>query len=158
MKRLAAFGLCVALCISLTACRFVDLEPEEFLQKLEEAAQWLGQTQLTRDENLLGTRTTSDGDSFVGQYTADCTEATGRDVVFGGASTQARTIRVYGVIETEAGEAKVQIRRNATVEEYEPDEHGGLELVLDLSGGGNYIMVCYDSFSGTVELHAEYLE
>ncbi len=32
MKRLAAFGLCVALCISLTACRFVDLEPEEFLQ------------------------------------------------------------------------------------------------------------------------------
>ena len=62
------------------------------------------------------------------------------------------------MIETEAGEAKVRIRRNATVEEYEPDEHGGLELVLDLSGGGNYIMVCYDSFSGTVELHAEYLE
>ncbi len=93
----------------------------------------------------------------MGQYTADCTEATGRDVVFGGASTQARTIRVYGVIETEAGEAKVRIRRNATVEEYGPDEHGGLELVLDLSGGGNYIMVCYDSFSGTVELHAEYL-
>ena len=41
MKRLAAFGLCVALCISLTACRFVDLEPEEFLHKLEGAAQWL---------------------------------------------------------------------------------------------------------------------
>ena len=34
MKRLAAFGLCVALCISLTACRFVDLEPEELVEVL----------------------------------------------------------------------------------------------------------------------------
>ena len=83
---------------------------------------------------------------------------TGRDVVFGGASIHNRDLFLSGHIETESGNATVRIRMNSEVVELEPDADGYFETTLKLDNGGNYIMVVYEDFSGTVEMNSEYLD
>ena len=73
-------------------------------------------------------------------------------MVFGGGSIETRRLQVYGRILAEEGQATVRIRMNEEVVELEVDEEGRFETELRLKSGGNYIMVDYEEFSGTVEL------
>lgn len=115
-------------------------------------------SQVTDDDDLIGQRLLIDNDSYVGEYTAECSHMTGRDVVFGGASIHNRDLFLSGHIETESGNATVRIRMNSEVVELEPDADGYFETTLKLNNGGNYIMVVYEDFSGTVEMNSEYLD
>ena len=83
---------------------------------------------------------------------------TGRDVVFGGASIHNRDLFLSGHIETESGNATVCIRMNSEVVELAPDADGHFETTLKLNNGGNYIMVVYEDFTGTMEMNSEYFE
>ncbi|MCI9338594.1 MAG: hypothetical protein HFH93_13860 [Lachnospiraceae bacterium] len=145
----AAIVCCMVL--SLTACGFGGANAWEWLTVADNVAGVLGASQITADEDLLGERVCHD-EAYVGDYEARCLDTTGRDVIFGGGSIEPRRLQVYGRIRTEAGEAAVRIRMNDEVVTLETDEEGYFETELRLKSGGNYIMVDYEAFSGTVEL------
>lgn len=157
MKKLSVLVFLIVLFFAFhlyTEQKFEQDSPMGMMERLEILTGKLGKTQLTDDEDLLGTRTlTEEDDSYVGKYVADCAETTGRDVVFGGASTNAREMVLTGNVTVDAGEATIRIRMNDEVTELEPKEDGSLEMDLPFESGGNYIMVDYDAFSGTVELN-----
>ena len=158
MKHTTIFLLLTVLLLSLNGCKFNYMEPEEMKEFLDGVVEDIGDSQVTDDDDLIGARLLVDDDSYVGEYTAECSHMTGRDVVFGGASIHNRDLFLSGHIETESGNATVRIRMNSEVVELEPDADGYFETTLKLNNGGNYIMVVYEDFSGTVEMNSEYLD
>ena len=158
MKHTIIFLLLTVLLLSLTGCRSDFVEPEAMKEFLDGVVENIGDSQITDDDDLIGARLLVDDDSYVGEYTAECSHMTGRDVVFGGASIHNRGLFLSGHIETESGNATVRIRMNSEVVELEPDIDGHFETTLKLDNGGNYIMVIYDDFSGVVEMNSEYLD
>ena len=152
MKKIIAFVLLLCMALSFTGCQFNYEKPSEMLEKFEGWAENLGQSQITEDGDLIGERILSE-DAYAGRYCADGEDETGKDVVFGGASVEKRQLKVYG---TESGKATVRIRQNWDVTEVETDEDGNFETNLSLDNGGNYIMVNYEDFTGSIELYSEY--
>ena len=99
----------------------------------------------------------SDGTGSSGYFSPNifpCTSINEKDVVFGGASIEPRRIQVYGQILTDRGRAAVRIRMNDEVMVLETDGEGRFEAEIHLGSGGNYIMVDYEDFSGTVRLNS----
>ena len=158
MKHTIIFLLLTVLLLSLIGCRSNFMEPEAMHEFLDGVVENIGDSQITDDDDLIGTRLMVDDDCYVGEYTAECNHMTGRDVVFGGASIHNRDLFLSGHIETESGNATVRIRMNSEVVELEPDADGYFETTLKLNNGGNYIMVVNEDFSGTVEMNSEYLD
>lgn len=134
------------------------MEPEAMQEFLDGVVENIGDSQITDDDDLIGARLLVDDDSYVGEYTAECSHMTGRDVVFGGASIHNRDLFLSGHIETESGNATVRIRMNSEVIELEPDNDGYFETTLKLDNGGNYIMVIYEDFSGMLKMTCEYMD
>ena len=155
MKKIIAFVLLLCMALSFTGCQFNYEKPSEMLEKFEGWAENLGQSQITEDGDLIGERILSE-DSYAGRYCADGEDEIGKDVVFGGASIEKRQLKVYGTITTESGKATVRIRQNWDVTEVETDEDGNFETNLSLDNGGNYIMVNYEDFTGSIEMYSEY--
>ena len=75
----------------LTACGIRNMEAETCLEFLEGLAANLGASQITGDGDLMGERVCG-GDAYTGSYLAECNGGTGRDVIFGGGSTESRKI------------------------------------------------------------------
>ena len=128
---------------------------QEFLDGVVEN---IGDNQITDDDDLIDARLLVDDDSYVGEYTAECSHMTGRDVVFGGASIHNRALFLSSHIDAESGKATVRIRMNSEVIELEPDADGYFETTLKLDNGGNYIMVIYEDFSGMLKMTCEYMD
>ena len=158
MKHAIIFLFLTSLLLSLNGCKFNYMEPEEMKAFLDGVVENIGDSQITDDDDLIGARLLVDDNSYVGEYTAESSHMTGRDVVFGGASIHNRDLFLSGHIETESGNTTVRIRMNSEVVELEPDADGYFETTLKLDNGGNYIMVIYDDFSGVVEMNSEYLD
>ena len=158
MKHTIIFLLLTSLLLSLNGCKFNYMEPEEMKEFLDGVVEDIGDNQITDDDDLIGARLLADDDSYVGEYTAECSHMTGRDVVFGGASIHNRDLFLSGHIETESGNATVRIRMNSEVIELEPDADGYFETTLKLDNGGNYIMVIYEDFSGMLKMTCEYMD
>ena len=158
MKHTTIFLLLTVLLLSLTGCRSDFMEPEAMQDFLDGVVENIGDSQITDDDDLIGARLLVDDDSYVGEYTAECSHMTGRDVVFGGASIHNRYLFLSGHIETESGNATVRIRMNSEVVELEPDADGYFETTLKLDNGGNYIMVIYEDFSGMLKMTCEYMD
>lgn len=151
MKKWRKAAILCCMVFPLTACGFHRVNSWEWLEIMDNVAGVLGASQITGDEELFGERVCHD-DAYVGSYMAQCQGGTGKDVVFGGGSIETRRLQVYGRILTEAGQATVRIRMNEEVVSLETDEEGRFETELRLKSGGNYIMVDYEDFTGTVEL------
>lgn len=158
MKHTIIFLLLTSLLLSLNGCKFNYMEPEEMKEFLDGVVENIGDNQITDDDDLIGARLLVDDDSYVGEYTAECSHMTCRDVVFGGASIHNRDLFLSGHIETESGNATVRIRMNSEVVELEPDADGYFETTLKLDNGGNYIMVIYEDFSGMLKMTCEYMD
>ena len=153
-----AISLALVLCAvvyQLTGCRALPVGQEGLLGLADDLAGRLGASQITGDGNLIGERLLGE-DAYTGRYLAECAGDTGKDVVFGGASLEERKLYVCGCILAESGKAVIRIRMNEDVTELEPDDDGFFETKLSLGSGGNYIMVQYQDFTGTVELTAGY--
>ena len=158
MKHLFLFFLMAGLLLGMTGCDLKDMEPEEMQDFLDGVVEDIGNSQITGDADLIGIRMLNENsDAYTGEYTTECEAVTGRDVVFGGASIHNRDLFLSGSIDAESGKATVRIRLNEEVIELEPDADGHFETTLKLDNGGNYIMVVYEDFSGTVEMNSEYL-
>lgn len=134
------------------------MEPETMQEFLDGVVENIGDNQITDDDDLIGARLLVDDDSYVGEYTAECSHMTGRDVVFGGASIHNRALFLSSHINAESGKATVRIRMNSEVIELEPDADGYFETTLKLDNGGNYIMVIYEDFSGMLKMTCEYMD
>lgn len=151
MKHLITYLLLAGMLLGLTGCRLNDVE------YLNGIVAEIGYSQITDDKDLIGTRVlTGSADPYAGEYTAECESVTGRDVVFGGASIHNRELFLSGTVQAESGNATVRIRLNKDVFELEPDADGYFEATLKLDNGGNYILVVYKDFSGSIELTCEY--
>lgn len=134
------------------------MEPETMQEFLDGVVENIGDNQITDDDDLIDARLLVDDDSYVGEYTAECSHMTGRDVVFGGASIHNRALFLSSHIDAESGKATVRIRMNSEVIELEPDADGYFETTLKLDNGGNYIMVIYEDFSGMLKMTCEYMD
>ncbi len=155
MRRFILVCLTGCLLLHLTACHLEHVSPEQVLDSMEYVVSGLGSTQITKDNKLSGSRTLGE-DAYVGTYEACCSGITHRDVIFGGASIQNRNLKVSGDIVTASGSATIRIRLGEEVKELSCDDNGHFEVTLSLCGGGNYIMVEYQSFTGEVNLTSEY--
>lgn len=77
-------------------------------------------------------------------------------MVFGGASVKDRKIKLKVKILTESGAVSLRVRTGSDVKEYSVDENGIIEKTFDFDSGGNYAMIIYNNFTGTVEMTSEY--
>lgn len=156
MKRILLISLLLLTALSLAACDWADSTPEGMHGFLDDVAGFFGRSQITDDDELIGKRKTAD-DAYTGSYTAECKGSTGRDVVFGGGSILNKTLSLEGQIMTESGSAVVRIRMNDVIIELEPDNDGRFDTELHILSGGNYIMIDYSDFAGSVELRGKYV-
>lgn len=152
MKRIFLAATVFCFLITLCAC---GMEAKDLYSALDGLVEDLGDSQITRDQELIGVRTLA-GDPYTGSYQASCTGDTGRDVIFGGASVGSRKLYVHGTIQAEDGQADVRIRLNREIQPLSVSENGSFQTVLELESGGNYIMIDYHGFTGKVKLMAEY--
>lgn len=157
MKYLITMSLLVCVLFCLTGCRLNYMEPEEVATYLDGIVGKIGDSQITEDDDLIGQRDLSD-DAYCGNYIADCNNQTGRDVIFGGASTHERVLLCYGSVQADAGTVELRIRLNDEVTILQTDEAGNFETELHLKSGGNYIIIDYSDFSGSIEMCCEYIE
>ena len=156
VKRTLLILLLILTVLSLTACDWADSTPEGMYGFLDDIAGFFGSSQITDDDELIGTRKLAD-DTYTGAYTSDCAGITGRDVIFGGGSILNKTLSIEGQIRTESGSAVIRIRMNDEIIELEPDSDGCFDTELNIHSGGNYIMIDYSDFAGSVELHSKYV-
>lgn len=156
MKRVAAVILSLCLSACLSGCQLFHMEPQERLSFLNGIVENVGRAQLTEDRNLIGERTAYADNLYTGEYRADCRRANGQDVVFGGTSLLEQKLVLKGRIRTTSGRAEIRIHMNGDVVQPSIGEDGSFHMELDFQGGGNYIMVSYDQFEGTVEMTAAY--
>lgn len=156
MKRIAALVLSLLIIFSFSACSS-DFDAEEAVGRFDSFAEQLGGSQITSDEKLIGKRKYAGNDRYTGSYIAECDNADGRDVIFGGASVKERKIKLAVNSITASGSFKIRVRLGSETEEYTVEGTGGFVKELYFNGGGNYIMIDYESFNGKVELSAEYI-
>lgn len=150
MKHTACFLTLIALLFVLcSCCPLEEMDTGELLKKYDAAAAFLGNSQITPRRCLIGFRVAG-GDSYTGSYRSECSLESGRDVVFGGASIWERRLLISGRILSSNGKACIRIRLGADVQVLTPNKEGEFQTVLSLQGGGNYIMVDYENFTGAV--------
>ena len=156
MKRLIISILCIVMVLSFAGCS--GNWKDNAVAGWDNLANSLSKSQITKDDDLIGERTLSDDDYYTGSYTAECSNADGRDVIFGGASVYDKKLKVTAKVETTSGKATFRIRLGSEVEEHTADEEGNLDLELELESGNIYIMIDYSDFSGSVELFCKHVE
>lgn len=156
MKILLVISLIICVILLVAGCQWKAGPSGGIYEGLDNLAGNLGSSQITKDDDLIGTRSCAT-DSYAGSYHAECTGQTGRDVIFGGASIEDRVLYCSGKISTESGDACVRIRLNQEVYLRPLDPEGCFETELHLRSGGNYVMIDFTDFVGTVEMTCEYL-
>lgn len=155
MRRVISGVVVLCMMFQLTACGFPFGNPKQFTDTLEDLAGVIGSSQITSEDHLIGERLYGE-DAYTGRYLAECDGSTGRDVVFGGASIESRKLYLCGYVQAYSGKAAIRIRMNWDVVEMEPDEDGYFEAELDLESGGNYVIIKFEDFTGTVDLTSGY--
>lgn len=155
MKKLLA--IFIAAVIILSAVEVVRKpSAQQIVDDFDSIVHVISLTQITRNLKLLGKRDFIDKDTYIGSYSSSCISENGRDVVFGGASVKDRKIKLKVKILKESGGASIRVRTNSYVEDYSVDENGNFEKTFDFDSGGNYAMIIYNNFTGTVEMTSEY--
>lgn len=146
--------------VAVLLLAFVEIKrkpsAEQIVNDFDGAIHIISLTQITSDKKLIGKRSFVDKDTYIGAYFSSCISENGRDVVFGGASIKDRKINLKVKILTESGAASLRVRTGSDVKEYSVDENGIIEKTFDFNGGGNYAMIIYNNFTGTVEMTSEY--
>lgn len=155
MKKMISLLLILCLLFGFAACQKKEPDPQKVLNVYEKFVEACGKTQVSEDKKLQGERHLSE-DAYVGSYLATCEKANGREVIFGGGSLKERTVFLHGTLKTQSGKATLSVRLGEKKQEIPVNEDGSFETVLEMQGGGNYIMLDYADFNGTVTLYADY--
>lgn len=155
MKKLLAIFIAAVVLLSVVE---VVRKPsaQQIVDDFDSIVHIISLTQITRNSKLIGKRENVGKDTYIGSYSSSCISEYGRDVVFGGASVKDRKIKLKVRILKESGGASIRVRTNSYVEDYSVDENGNFEKTFDFDGGGNYAMIIYNNFTGTVDMTSEY--
>ncbi len=154
MKKFAAFAVVVVLLIAVSGCRMLEFSKQSILESYDNALSSLGRYCLTEDECLSGSRSFA-GDDYTGSYVAQYHGQSGREVVFGGTSIEERSLRISGRVVVSQGSAELCVRLGTAVVLLEPGQDGCFDSEVRLTGGSNYVVLDYESFTGSVELAVE---
>ena len=154
MKRLFVVLLCIVMPLTFAGCS--GNWTDNAVAGWDNLTNALSRSRITKDDDLIGKRTLTGDDYYTGSYTADCENADGRDVVFGGASVYEKKLKVTAKVEETSGTATFRICIGTEVEEHTADKNGNLEMDLELESGNIYVMIDYSEFSGNVEMSCEY--
>lgn len=154
MKKFSAVFLTVALMFWLTACS--SQFDSGIYSWLEKTAAALGRSQITSDSELIGERFV-ETDSFTGEYTAQCRDDSGRDVIFGGGRIRSGKLFVSGKICVTQGSVTICARINQEKIKIPLEADGSFSVTLNLESGGNYVMIDYDDFTGSAKLSSAYM-
>lgn len=157
MKRILSLLLPFSLVFGFSACQKKPVDPQKIVNTYEKFIEACGRTQVSDDKKLVGKRTLKK-DAYSGSYLATCQDKSGREVPFGGGSLKERKIQVHGTIQTQGGKCSVWVRLGEEKKELPLDENGNFHALLEMEGGGNYIILEYEDFKGTVKLYADYAE
>ena len=155
MKKVITGTLLICVLTVLSGCSAWNNSSDgiKIIEQVEDWTETLGKKQITKDSDLCGKRILEQaGDYYSGSYNAQIEQITGRDVVFGGAGTEERTIICSGNIDRESGSIEIRVRMNEEVVYISPNENGHFEKEFSFESGGNYIMVDYEDFTGSIEL------
>lgn len=153
MKKLLIILLALSMIFAMCSCNY--FERAELLEKYKAIVDTLGKSQLTSDKLLSGARQYGE-DCYTGFYSAHCSEREGREVIFGGASIDERTIYISGWIITDSGRAQLRVRQNDCVYIINPNDCGFFSSALNLESGGNFIMFEFEDFTGTICFTSSY--
>lgn len=156
MKKVIVGILIICVLGALWGCADRNNNSDDGNKVMEQLSEWtenLGKKQITKDSDLCGERILEqEGDYYSGSYNAQAEQMTGCEVVFGGAGMEERTIICSGNIDRETGSIKIRVRMNEEVVYISPDENGHFKKEFPFESGGNYIMVDYEDFTGSIEL------
>lgn len=155
--RFRQFAL-ILLCTAVVCCGGCSDVKDTLLSGYEHAVSAFGSLSRTQNANLIGTRT--DGtDDYTGAYAASCQCARGRDVVFGGCSTQTHHLKITGTVKTKTGIVRIFVRNGSEEEQYlTPDAEGNLQAEIINNGGDCYLLIDYADFTGIVTICSETTE
>lgn len=118
MKRAVSVLLMLALTVSLTACMSCEnLRFKRVDRCFDDLRGVFKMSDVTSSAELIGRRKNRNGNWFIGSYTAQCENETGRDTVFGGVSARDRRIKVKAHIKNRDGQ-----RGHSTENERKGDE------------------------------------
>lgn len=156
MKKILAVFMALCMMFTFGGCRS-RFDVQKAVNLYDHVLEQFGRFMLTRDGKLIGEREFAD-DRYTGTYSANCDGADRKEVVFGGTSVKERKIKLTAFVFTESGAAVIRVRMGERSKVLNVDENGCFEKELVLNGGGNYIMIDYDDFTGIVVLYSEYIE
>lgn len=144
---------CLFLIAGIAFFRFA--EPADIVDGFSNVVEFLGKTQLTSEYKLIGERY-DETDDYTGCYKCSADDETGQDVIYGGCSISDIDLKIKGRVETDSGNVNIRIRCGADVYEIDIDENGLFEDRIEFDGGGSYVMIQYEHFSGNIDLKTEY--
>ena len=155
MKRAAAVLLTLALMLSLTACMSRgSMQLKRADRYFDDLRGAFKMSDVTNSARLIGKRENNGKDWFTGSYTAQCENETGRDTVFGGASSARQADKVKAYIKTESGSIghpPENERKSARIYAATPTaDSSSIFKRRQL-----YIMIDFDRFTGTVQMTAD---
>lgn len=153
IKSIIRILFCLFLIAGIAFFRFA--EPENIVDGFSNVVEFLGKTQLTSEYKLIGERY-DEKDDYTGCYKCSADDETGQDVIYGGCSISDIDLKIKGRVETDLGNAKICIRCGSDTYEIKTDENGFFEDRIEFDGGGSYVMIQYEHFSGNIDLKTEY--
>lgn len=155
MKKIALVVLVICVLLGVSVYTIENISPSTILNTYEKVVESCGRTQVSDDKDLIGKRTLKE-DAYVGTYIANCANENGREVIFGGGSLKERKVKVHGTIKTESGKATLSVRIGENKNTVTTDDNGDFTILLDMDGGGNYVILDYEDFTGSINLYSDY--
>ncbi len=144
---------CLFLIAGIAFFRFA--EPENIVDGFSNIVEFLGKTQLTSKHKLIGERY-DEKDDYTGCYKCTADDETGQDVIYGGCSISDIDLKIKGRVETASGNVNISVRSGSDTYEIKTDENGFFEDKIEFDGGGSYVIIQYEHFSGNIDLKTEY--
>ena len=149
-KKIVILLLLSVLCIVyLTAC-----SKDAVVSHYNSALEKIGSRSLTRSGKLQGERRFGI-DKYCGEYQADYSGFSGKELLFGGTSldrSNGSSLEISCRLNSTSGQAKLIFQSGSETEQILTDQTGYYTGTITLPAASNYIAIAGDSFSGSVEL------
>ena len=155
MKKLKAMiivALTLSIILSLTGCN-----KSVFLDGYNSTLQLLGKLALTDDKDLQGERINGE-DTYTGRYTADYTDFSDTEIVFGGTSLERKseeTVTINCSLSIGRGKAAIFICSGFGEQAVLLETDGEYSGEFWVEGASVYVGISGNSFSGSIIINCE---
>ncbi|HBY2902537.1 TPA: hypothetical protein MIW38_003761 [Clostridioides difficile] len=138
--------------ICLTAC-----SKDEIVDQYNHVLQTVGDNGLTNDNDLQGKRNLGE-DSYVGTYTANYDNFSGKEIVFGGTALERENgnkLTVSCNADTTSGTLKLILQTGTDEPKILSDMQSAYSDTIELPSASNYIILEMENFTGSIDLTIE---